>query len=131
MQITNAEVIKVDRSLGLVMGWAIVSKVDGEEYYDTQGDHIPEDSMLEASLDFMKGDRVLGDMHIKAEGGTVVFAWPMTEDIAKSFGIETKTTGLMIAVKPEDEETLAKFESGEYTGFSIGGKRIEDEEIKA
>lgn len=129
MRVTNSEIIKVDKSLGLVMGWAIVSKVDGEDYFDVQNDHIPEAAMLEASLDFMKGDRVLGDMHTKAEGGSVVFAWPMTAEIAKSFGIETKTTGLMIAVKPEDEETLAKFESGEYTGFSIGGKRIEEEEI--
>ena len=129
MLITNSKIIKVDKKLGLVMGWAIVSKIEGKEYFDLQGDHIPEDSMLEASLKFMKGARILGDMHEKAEGGTVVFAWPMTGEIAKSFGIKTDTTGLMIAIKPESKEMLAKFESGEYTGFSIGGKRVEDEEI--
>jgi hypothetical protein len=57
-----------------------------------------------------------------------LFAFPLTEDIAKAFGLETKTTGLMIAVKPHDKETLEKFRNKEYTGFSIGGYRIADED---
>jgi hypothetical protein len=122
-----ATVLKVDDDLGLVFGWAIVSTEDGEPYYDTQGDWIPEDSMLKASADFMAHSRVLGDMHQTAEGGAVVFAFPMTAEIAKAFGLVTKTTGLMIGVKPASAETLAKFKSGEYSGFSIGGRRILDE----
>ena len=129
MLITTSKIIKVDTKLGLVMGWAIVCKIKGKEYFDSQGDHIPEASMLKASLNFMKGARTLGDMHKEAEGGTVVFAWPMTKEVAKSFDIKTDTTGLMIAIKPENKEMLAKFESGEYTGFSIGGRRIKDEEV--
>ena len=126
----NTKILKVDDSLGLVLGYAIVCKEDGEDYYDTQGDHIPEDAMLKASAEFMLGKRVLGDMHKTAEGGTVVFAFPMTTDIAKAFGIEVKKTGLMIAVKPETEEMLKKYRDGTYTGFSIGGERITDEEVE-
>jgi hypothetical protein len=37
-----AEVLKVDESLGLVLGWAIVCKKDGCDYFDLQEDHIPE-----------------------------------------------------------------------------------------
>lgn len=129
MEKRHAEFVKVDKKLGLVMGFAIVSKIDGEDYFDVQGDHIPEEAMLEAATDFMKGDRTVGDMHLEEEGGTVVFAWPLTTEIAKAFDIKTKKTGLMIAIKPKKKETLEKFENGEYTGFSIGGKRIEDEEI--
>ncbi len=123
--------IKVDESLGLILGWAIICKKDGEEFFDSQGDHIPEQSMLEAATDFMKNSREAKEMHDSDESlpGSVVFAFPMTSDIAKSFGIETKQTGLIIAMKPESEEVLEKFRSGEYTGFSIGGKRIEDEEL--
>ena len=62
--------------------------------------------------------------------GWCSFPWPMTEDIAKAFGIETEKTGLMIAIKP-DEAMLAKFRDGTLTGFSIGGRRIEDEDIAA
>jgi hypothetical protein len=123
-----AKVLKVDDGLGLVFGWAIVCKQDGTDYFDTQGDHIPEDSMMSALTDFMQHSRVAKDMHQGEEIGPIVFAWPMTADIAKAMGIETKTTGAMIAMKPP-AAILAKFRNGDYTGFSIGGSRIKDEEV--
>ena len=126
---TEASVLKVDDALGLVMGYAVICNKSGEPYFDTQGDHIPEDSMLSAALDFMSGARIAGDMHKEAEGGSIVFCWPMTADIAKAFDLEVETTGLMIAMKPEKEETLEKYRDGTYTGFSIGGVRITDEEV--
>lgn len=85
--------------------------------------------MLEASVDFMKNSRVLGDQHEKPEGGSVLFAWPMTTEVAKAFGITTEKTGLMIAVKPDSPEMLAKFKAGEMTGFSIGFRRVKDEVV--
>lgn len=124
-----AEVLKVDDGLGLVFGWAIVCKQDGADYWDLQGDCIPEDAMLAATTDFMANSRVSKEMHTGDAAGSVVFAFPLTEDIAKAFGVETKTTGLMIAVKPHDAATLAKFRDGTYTGFSIGGFRVTDEEV--
>jgi hypothetical protein len=126
----EARILKVDDSLGLVFGWAIVCTEKGEAYFDTQDDHIPEESMLKAAADFMEHSRVLGDMHATAEGGSVVFAFPMTAEIAKAYGLTTETTGLMIAVRPANAETLEKYKSGEYTGFSIGGIRITDEDAE-
>lgn len=128
----HAKVLKVqgDGDLGLVLGWAIICEEDGVPYFDTQDDHIPEASMLKAATDFAMNSRVLGDMHRSAEGGSVVHTWPMTKDIAEAFGITTKTTGLMIAVKPATSEMLEKFRSGEYTGFSIGGRRLVDEDVE-
>ncbi len=124
----RAEVLKVDESLGLVMGHAIICNKDGDPYFDLQGDHIPEESMLSAALDFMEHSQVAREMHSGDQAGTVVFAWPMTADIAKAFRIVTDTTGLMIAMRPQ-EDMLAKFKSGELTGFSIGGLRLDDEEV--
>jgi hypothetical protein len=49
-----------------------------------------------------------------------VFAFPLTTEIAKSLGITTKQTGLLIAMRPS-ESVLSKFKDGTYTGFSIGG----------
>ena len=132
----RAEVAKVDETLGLVMGWAIICKEGDEPYFDTQGDHIPEDAMLVAATDFAKSARVACDMHDRddqgqvVKAGTVVFIWPMTEDIAKSFKIKTNKTGLMIAMAPE-AGMLEKFKTGELTGFSIGGRRDEDEAVEA
>lgn len=124
-EIANA-ITKVDDTLGLVFGWAVISKVRGEEHYDLQGDHIPETAMLEASTDFMLNKREAKEMHTGDSIGDIVFAWPMTIDIAKAFGIDTETTGLMIAMKPTDPAVLQKFADGNYKGFSIGGKRLEE-----
>lgn len=124
------QVTKVEESLGLVFGWAIICKINGEDHFDRQNDHIPEDEMLRASTEFMLGDRVNGDMHLEDENGDVVkagkiaFAWPMTEEIAKAFNLDSTQTGLMIAAKIDDPEVLKKFEDGTYTGFSIGGKAM-------
>lgn len=116
----RARVLKVDDTLGLVMGYAIICKEEGAPYYDLHGDYITEDAMLKASLDFMENSQVAKEMHTGDQAGSVVFAWPMTTEIAKAFGLEVKKTGLLIAVRP-DTEMLAKFRDGTYTGFSIGG----------
>lgn len=122
----QAQVMKVDASLGLVFGWAIVCKDGGKDYIDVQNDHIPEDSMLAAGMDFMKNSRRNGEMHTRIEAGDILFAFPMTTEIAKAFNFDTHgKTGLIIGAKP-DAAQLAKFVSGELTGFSIGGVREED-----
>lgn len=125
----TGEICKVDDELGIVFGWAMICKVNGKDYFDTQDDHIPESAMLSAATDFMANSRVLGEMHDGDEGGDVVFAMPVTTDIAKAFDIQTKQTGLVIGVRPANEATLKKFRDGTYTGFSIGGRRIVDEEV--
>jgi hypothetical protein len=127
-----ASVKKVDADLGLVMGYAIVCEKGGQPYFDLQGDHIPEDAMLEAAADFMANSRVAKEMHEGGEAGSVVFAFPLTKDIAYAMGINAyEQTGLMIAMKPATTAMLDKFKSGEYTGFSIGGVRLEDEEFSS
>lgn len=126
---SKAQVVKVDDSLGLVFGWAIVCKKDGEPYFDLQGDYIPEESMLKATADFMVKSRVNKEMHTGSQQGTVVFSFPLTTDIAKAMGIASDQTGWMVAVKPDNAEALAKFKDGTYTGFSIGGNRITDKEL--
>lgn len=126
----DATVVKVDPGLGLVFGWAIICKQDGQDYYDLNRDsdgervpeHIPEHAMLEAASDFMSGPRIHKVMHEGGEEGNVVFAFPLTTDIAKAMGIQTKNTGLMIATKPSTT-TLKRYISGELRGFSIGGSR--------
>ena len=128
-KVDPAFVMKVDAKLGLVFGWAIICKNGGEDYYDLQDDHIPEDSMMEAALEFMEKRRTLKLMHKGEKQGSVIFAWPLTTEVAKAMGLKTSVTGLMIAVKPTNKKILKDIASGKLTGFSIGGQRIEDEEI--
>lgn len=126
----NTHVVKVDDGLGLVFGWAVVSRVAGSPYFDSQGDFIDEPVMLRAAADFMAKSRTAREMHDGVDRGTIVFAWPLTVEIAKAFGLTTDTTGLMIAMKPDSPEVLRKFREGTYTGFSIGGRGLR-EEVKA
>ena len=123
----EATVAKVDGGLGLVFGWAIVSEIDGEPYFDTQGDNIPSNVAMKAIAKFMEGERVAKTMHVGERTGTVVMAWPMVPDIMKALGIECNQTGVVIAMKPDSPESLRKFQSGEFTGFSIGGSAISEE----
>jgi uncharacterized protein (UPF0264 family) len=126
----EVSVCKVDKRLGLVFGYAIVCKVDGEDYYDLGSydesteqlvsDHISEDEMLTAVTDFMKSARVAKEMHAGEQRGGVLHSLPLTTDIAKALGITAKMTGWIVAMQP-DPQMLARFESGELTGFSIGG----------
>ena len=122
VQLTG-EVLKIDESLGLVFGFAIVCQKDGSPYYDLQGDHVSESEMLKASLDFMENSQIVDEMHDQDDKGTVIFAFPLSSDIAKEMDIETTRTGLVIGMKPS-ENILAKYKSGEYKGFSIGGTAI-------
>jgi hypothetical protein len=124
----DCQVLKVDAGLGLVMGWSIICKEDGKDYWDKQDDLCPEESMIEAATDFMLHSREAGEMHQRMGAGQVVFAFPLTEDIAKAFEIQSRKSGLMVAVKP-DAKMMAKFVDGTYQGFSIGGFREEDEEV--
>lgn len=116
----KAAVVKVDQGLGLVFGWGIVCTEKGEDHYDLQGDHIPETVMVESTSDFMLKAREAHDMHRGEKHGTIVHSFPLTTDIAEKMGITTEKTGWMVAMKP-CAAVLAKYVSGEYRGFSIGG----------
>ena len=118
------QILKVDESLGLVFGFAMVCKEDGQVHVDLQGDDIPESEMLKSALSFAKGARTAKEMHKGESIGDVTFIFPLTTEIAESLEIITKRTGLLIAMRPEKPEVLQKFASGEYTGFSIGGKAV-------
>lgn len=136
-ELKSYALVKADKKLGLLFGYGVICKTldakSGElvPYFD-QGDvsqdefseHIPEDEMLKAATTFMAGSsRAIEEEHYgPAIDGNVVFAFPMTEEIAKALGITVPMTGLLIAVRPKDPAVLAKAENGELKGFSIFGK---------
>jgi hypothetical protein len=134
--ISASKIAKVDEALGLVFGYAIVCKVDGEDYYDLNVDHagdyagkrvpehITEDCMLKAAADAQADGLLNGnEMHDGPDTGHYVFMFPLTTEIAKALDITAKRTGLLVAYKPEPA-VLEKFKDGTYTGFSIEGARI-------
>jgi len=120
----EARLVKVEEELGLVFCWAFTSKIDGADYFDLHNDNIDQD-FIKACADFMSGARAVDEMHDSNATGQVVFAMPMTPEIAKAYGVTTDTIGLMVALKPS-AAALEKFKSGEYTGVSIAGMGIRE-----
>lgn len=136
------KVAKVDESLGLVFGFGIICKMDGQDYYDWNVDHagphkgklvpehITEAAMLKSATWFAMGERPGNVQHEGPDVGTYPFVFPLTEDIAKAMGItEYKKSGLMVAYKPP-KDVLAKFLDGSLTGFSIEGMRLPGETVE-
>lgn len=142
-KVLKGNVLKVDDALGIVVGWAITCTKDGQPYYDLNIDregtfkgqripeHISEQEMFKAALEFgQSANRPGNEMHDGPDKGEYVFLFPMTSDVAKALGIETSQTGLLVGYKPP-ADVLAKFKSGEYTGFSIEGWHEESELVDA
>lgn len=116
----SCEVTGVDESLGIVFGWGMITKINGEDYFDLDEQHVTNQFMLKATSSFMEESRISNDMHTESDIGVVVHSFPLTDEVAKSMGIFSNINGWMVGVKPS-EDILAKFVSGEYTGFSIEG----------
>jgi len=125
-------VTEVDQSLGIVFGWGMVTDINNEPYYDLDNQHIPSDLMVKSTSVFMETSRISNDSHTPVDIGVVVHSFPLSSEIAKSMGITSNISGWMVGVKP-DADTLAKFVSGEYKGFSIEGSGVleDDEEVTA
>ena len=60
-----------------------------------------------------------------APRGDVPFGFPLTMEIADAMSIRSDHYGFLAGIRP-DQDLLAKFKSGEYAGFSIGGFRGND-----
>jgi hypothetical protein len=130
-----AQILKVNTDLGLIFGFAMITSQDGSEFVDSDDDSFTDEGMLEAATDFALSKRVACTMHERdsnrqpvADGG-VIHHFPLTAEIAKALEITTPVTGLLVALRPDNPETLEKARNGEFTGFSIGGEVIDSEEF--
>lgn len=108
-----------------IFGWAFVSTVKGEPYFDTgdgvHSDHIPTDSIVPVSKSFMQESRRGLAMHTGDQVAEVIYSYPMTDDIMRGNEITSEKQGLMIGWDTDDEDLIAKVARGEMIGFSIGG----------
>lgn len=123
------EIVKVDKRLGIAVGWALITATDDgsgaglQPYYDLHGDHCPDDVAEAAFAKFAEGDRVMLFNHDASQGikGRCLWIFPLSATIAKSLNITTQTTGVLIGVKPDDPALLDEFGKSIH-GFSIGGR---------
>lgn len=117
---------KTDAKLGIVIGWALTSKVAGQPHFDLQGDHISEADLVKIAYEYVTAEKGASDeQHDELSTGQCVFMFPLTTEIGKALGLPTDQTGLIAGIKVS-ADVLAKFElpdgsPGKLTGWSIGG----------
>lgn len=119
-------IVKADAKEQVVYGWASPIKELGSEIIDRQGDVIDMSEVRQAAHEFMLHKRVGGSMHKQFDVGQVVESIVFDADIQKALGIDLPYEGWFIGVKVSKKEDWEKVESGEYTGFSIGGSGIRE-----
>lgn len=111
---------KYDDEHRIAYGWAIVSTEGGKPYFDLQGDHIPMDVVVKASIDFMKSSRASDDMHREVKTGDVIYCAPVTKGMLVDPTAPDRE-GLWIGVQIHDDAVYKATKSGARGGFSIGG----------
>lgn len=119
---THAKFVKANDELGVAFFWAFTStNPDGSDHFDLHGDAIDKSNLVKIAMDFMvNGNGAVDEMHDGVATEARCVAFPMDPDIAKAFGVATKTSGLMVMIKLTDEQ-LTKLKNGTYTGVSIAG----------
>lgn len=113
---------KVDAEQRVAYGWANIITKGGEPVLDVQGDIIEPEELVKATTDFMRSiGRFAKEMHQGGPIGHVTHSFPLTYEIAKSLGIETKDEGWLVGVYIANDEVWNKVKKGELKSFSIGG----------
>lgn len=115
----TARGIHIDKANTLIFGWAVISEIDGQEFFNVHDTHVPANQeLLKAAMDYAtdRDAKVLMN-HTGAPVGELLFAFPVTSEIAAAMGFTSKFNGLLVGIKA-NETLLAKFEDGTLTGFS-------------
>ena len=118
----TSKILKLDSERRIAWGWASVSTMKGELVTDLQGDIITTAEMEKMADRFMMSARTAKAMHEGDSIGEVIHSFPLTNELAKAFGMDTDREGWIIGMKIYDAEVWDSFKRGELAGFSIGGK---------
>lgn len=121
----------LDEDLRLVGGYAYVSKAGGVLLHDTQGDAIDAEVLREAVHEFIKGGRTMGVMHTRGPDGEAIPGGEVVEMavFAGDFrppGMARDIDALWIVTKVNDDAIWRMVKSGDFRGFSIGGRGVKE-----
>jgi hypothetical protein len=123
---------KVDDDKQQVFGWVSISKKDGVEVLDLQGDYVPIEEIEKSAYDYMLKSRKGGNQHarIYSELGDqpkhvadVIESVVFTPEKIEKMGLPgDHTQGWWMGMQIFDDETWRQVKSGERAGFSIHGQ---------
>ena len=124
----TATIVKADADQNMVFGWAsVVENADGTPVVDSQGDVLMPDELEKAAYKFVLEVRKAGEMHRTVEGvGQLVESVAFTKEKYAAMEIPPGKIGWWVGFKIAPD-VFAKVKSGEYGGFSIGGRGLRKE----
>jgi hypothetical protein len=121
---------KIDTDKRTVFGWCSLSKVDGQDVVDLQGDSIDIDEVEKSAYTYVLESRKGGDMHKRVSKGSEVHhtadlieSFVVTPEKLEQMGLASNALplGWWIGMKVNDDEQWGEVKAGRRTGFSIHG----------
>lgn len=134
----RATISKVDTDKRLVFGWCSISKLDGKEVYDLQGDYVPIETTEDAAYRYMLHSRKGGDMHRRVtkhafgvrdeplHTADLVESIVVTQEKLDAWGLtqEQLPLGWWVGFKINDDAQWADVKAGKRPAFSIHGSGV-------
>jgi hypothetical protein len=143
----RGEVSKFDTDKRLVFGWCSLSKVDGREVVDLQGDYVPIEETENSAYQYVIHSRKGGDMHRRVGKGffddqdaplhvsDLVESFVVTPEKLEALGLapDAMPLGWWVGFKVNDDEQWRLVKEGKRPAFSIhgSGKRVEAHDLVA
>ena len=125
----DGQISKVDEDKRQVFGWCSLTKVDGEDVVDRQGDYIPLEEVEKSAYNYVISSRKGGDMH-KRDGDQALHTADMIESFVvtpeklEKLGLpeDAMPQGWWVGFKVNDDEQWEGIKKGDRGFFSIHGK---------
>ena len=120
----SLKVLKADKPLRYVYGWASVAKTkDGRTVVDLQGDVVDVHDLETAAAGFVKEYRQGGEMHRGGAPNQLIASMVFTPELKKAMGVEASAVpeGWLVGFQLP-ESSFAKVKDGDLLMFSIEGE---------
>lgn len=125
----DGEIKKSDSEKRQVFGWCSLSKVDGVDVIDRQGDYIPIDEMEKSAYHYVINSRKGGDMHQRVgdqplHTSDLIESFVVTPEKLEAMGLEPDAVphGWWVGFKVNDETQWENVKKGDRVHFSVHGK---------
>jgi len=127
----SGDISKMDTDKHQVFGWASVTKVDGKDVLDRQGDYISLEEIEKSAYHYVHHSRKGGNMHardgeVPLHTSDMIESFVVTPEKLSKMGLDEDALphGWWTGFKVNDEDLWQQVKDGKRVGFSIHGKGI-------
>lgn len=134
----TGEIMKFDAEKRQVFGWCSLTRVNGEDVVDLQGDYIPLEEIEKSAYKYVIESRKGGDMHRRENSfskslplhtSDMIESFVVTPEKLSKMGLQEDALphGWWVGFKVNDDEQWQLVKDKKRTGFSIhgSGTRVE------